>query len=261
MILGYGFQVEKVRASYYLGFYTVLCSSPFLYVYFCSDFFLFYSYYDIMISYEMLLFLTFCFLVKFPVYFFHLWLPKAHVEAPTVASMLLAGLMLKLGTVGYLRLLGSYNYVFVFCWEVLALLGIIFCSFFCLLQSDVKSLVAYSSIVHMGFVFLVLNLLFLSSKMSAGIIMVSHGYLSSLMFYFVGGFYHILGTRVLSYLMGFIVSNILLSCLVVLVFLCNSGLPPSLSFFTEFLGFAGLYMCCENFFVFLFLYFFVSFYY
>lgn len=72
MILGYGFQVEKVRASYYLGFYTVLCSSPFLYVYFCSSFFLFYAYFDFLVSYEMLLFLTFCFLVKFPVYFFHL---------------------------------------------------------------------------------------------------------------------------------------------------------------------------------------------
>nr|YP_004927939.1 NADH dehydrogenase subunit 4 [Wellcomia siamensis]ACV96775.1 NADH dehydrogenase subunit 4 [Wellcomia siamensis] len=261
MILGYGFQIEKISAFYYLGFYTFLCSSPFLYVYFCSNFFLFYAYYDVVVSYEMLLFLTFCFLVKIPVYFFHLWLPKAHVEAPTVASMLLAGLMLKLGTVGVLRLLSSYNNIFIYCWEIFALLGMVFCSFFCLLQSDVKSLVAYSSIVHMGFVFLVLILIFLSSKVSAIIMMVSHGYLSVLMFYFVGGFYHVVGTRILSYLGGFMVSSLLLSCLMMLVFLCNSGLPPSLSFFSEFLGIVSIYMCCFGLFFFLFLYFFVSFYY
>nr|QXU74733.1 NADH dehydrogenase subunit 4 [Wellcomia compar] len=261
MILGYGFQIEKISAFYYLGFYTFLCSSPFLYVYFCSNFFLFYAYYDVIVSCEMLLFLTFCFLVKIPVYFFHLWLPKAHVEAPTVASMLLAGLMLKLGTIGVLRLLGSYNSIFIYCWEIFALLGMVFCSFFCLLQSDIKSLIAYSSIVHMGFVFLVLILVFLSSKMSAVIMMISHGYLSVLMFYFVGKFYYVVGTRILSYLGGFMVSSLLLSCLMMLVFLCNSGLPPSLSFFSEFLGIVGIYMCCFGLFFFLFLYFFVSFYY
>lgn len=114
MILGFGSQVEKISASYYLIFYAVFCSSPFLYVYFCRKFCLFFGYYIVVVSYEIVIFLTLCFLVKFPVYFLHLWLPKAHVEAPTTASILLAGLLLKLGTLGYLRLIIVYNYVYVF---------------------------------------------------------------------------------------------------------------------------------------------------
>lgn len=72
MILGFGSQVEKVGASYYLVFYALFCSSPFLYVYFCRRFFLFFAYYDMVVSWELGLCLVVCFLVKFPVYFFHL---------------------------------------------------------------------------------------------------------------------------------------------------------------------------------------------
>nr|BAV81444.1 NADH dehydrogenase subunit 4 [Syphacia muris] len=261
MILGFGSQVEKISASYYLIFYAVFCSSPFLYVYFCSKFCLFFGYYMVVVSYEMVIFLTLCFLVKFPVYFLHLWLPKAHVEAPTTASMLLAGLLLKLGTLGYLRLMMVYNYVYVFFWGVLSLLGMILGSFLCLVQSDMKALVAYSSVVHMSFVLMVLILLCGCGKLSGGLMMLSHGFVSTLMFYLVGEFYHISGTRLMSYMSGFMNSSMIISYMMMLVFMCNGGLPPSLSFFSEFIGLVGLYLSYSSLFIFLFVYFFVAFYY
>lgn len=261
IILGYGSQVEKIGATYYLIFYAVVCSSPFLYVYFCRSFFLFFAYYRVVVSYEIVIFLTLCFMVKFPVYFLHLWLPKAHVEAPTTASMLLAGLLLKLGTLGYVRLMLVYNYVYVFFWGVLGLLGMVLGSLLCLMQSDAKSLVAYSSVVHISFVLMVLILMCGSSKLSGRLMMVSHGYVSTLMFYIVGEYYHVSGTRMMNYLSGFINRRIMVSYMFILVFLCNGGLPPSLSFFSEFVGLVGLFLSFKGLFVFLFVYFFVAFYY
>lgn len=261
MILGFGSQVEKISASYYLIFYAVFCSSPFLYVYFCRKFCLFFGYYIVVVSYEIVIFLTLCFLVKFPVYFLHLWLPKAHVEAPTTASILLAGLLLKLGTLGYLRLIIVYNYVYVFFWGVLSLLGMILGSFLCLVQRDIKALVAYSSVVHIRFVLIVLILLCGCGKLRGGLIILSHGFVSTLIFYLVGEFYHISGTRLISYIRGFINRSIIIRYIIILVFICNGGLPPSLSFFSEFIGLVGLYLSYRRLFIFLFVYFFVAFYY
>lgn len=111
MILGYGSQIEKINSAYYLIFYAAFCSFPFLFVYFKRSFFIRLVYFDFSLSWEMMFVLRLSFMIKFPVYFLHLWLPKAHVEAPTTASMLLAGLLLKLGTAGFLRILGSLCFV------------------------------------------------------------------------------------------------------------------------------------------------------
>nr|UUA64286.1 NADH dehydrogenase subunit 4 [Aspiculuris sp. PC-2022] len=260
MILGYGSQVEKVGASYYLVFYALFCSAPFLYVYFCSSFLLFFAYYDLVVTWELGFCLVVCFLVKFPVYFLHLWLPKAHVEAPTSASMMLAGLLLKLGTLGLYRLLLVFSYVFVYFWVLWGVFGMVVCCYLCLLQSDVKSLVAYSSIVHMSFVLMVLVVFCGACKLGGVLMMISHGYVSSLMFYLVGEFYHVSGTRVMGFLGGFLLVGFFLVYMVVLVFLCNAGLPPSLSFFSEILGLLGVYVLFKGLLVFLFFYFFVGFY-
>lgn len=179
---------------------------------------------------------TLCFLVKFPVFFLHLWLPKAHVEAPTTASMLLAGLLLKLGTGGYLRLIGLYSYINIVGWGVLSLLGIVLGSFLCLFQSDRKSVAAYSSIVHMGFVLIRLVLILKGSKLGAGVIMLSHGYVSTIIFYLIGEVFHKRGRRMMNYLGGFFLSSVMFCYMMAIVFLCNSGLPPSLSFFSEYVG-------------------------
>jgi NADH-ubiquinone oxidoreductase chain 4 len=96
------------------------------------------------------------FFIKFPVYFLHFWLPKAHVEAPTSARMLLAGLLLKLGTGGFLRLIFLLKYQFVGGAFFVALLGRFFCSIMCFFQRDLKALAALSSVNHMSFLLLLL---------------------------------------------------------------------------------------------------------
>uniref|UniRef100_A0AB39A5G6 NADH-ubiquinone oxidoreductase chain 4 n=1 Tax=Gyrinicola batrachiensis TaxID=3029840 RepID=A0AB39A5G6_9BILA len=260
MILGYGSQIEKINASYYLVFYAVFCSSPFLYVYFTSSYNLFFAYFNLVLSWEMVFFLSLCFLVKFPVYFLHLWLPKAHVEAPTTASMLLAGLLLKLGTGGYLRVMAVYNNVYLLSWVIISFLGMIMGSFLCIFQSDSKSVAAYSSIVHMSFVFFSLLILCKVTKLGGVLMMISHGYVSTLMFYLIGEFFHQSGTRMMSYLSGFMMSSMMLFYMMVLVFLCNGGVPPSMSFFSEFMGLTGMFLLYKSFFALLFFYFFVSFY-
>uniref|UniRef100_A0A0K0EK50 NADH-ubiquinone oxidoreductase chain 4 n=1 Tax=Strongyloides stercoralis TaxID=6248 RepID=A0A0K0EK50_STRER len=88
--------------------------------------------------------------MKFPVFFLHLWLPKAHVEAPTSASILLAGLLLKFGTVGFVRIIKSLSYCHINYWFFFSVLGMFISCFVCVFQSDFKSLAAYSSVVHMN---------------------------------------------------------------------------------------------------------------
>lgn len=261
IILGYGSQIEKINSSYYLIFYAALCSFPFLFVYFKRFFFISLVYFDFNLSWEMVFVLSLRFMIKFPVYFLHLWLPKAHVEAPTTASMLLAGLLLKLGTAGFLRILGCLSFVHNNVWIVLAFLGIILASFCCMFQSDAKALAAYSSITHIRFVLMALVFIIMSGKTGGVILMLAHGYTSTLMFYLVGEFYHVSGRRMVYYMSRFFGSGMIMALLFAVVFLSNMGTPPSLSFLSEFIVISSsLNMMKFSFWV-LFVYFFSAFYY
>nr|QOW40492.1 NADH dehydrogenase subunit 4 [Bunostomum phlebotomum] len=261
MILGYGSQIEKVNSGYYLLFYASFCSFPFLFIYYKSLFLFSYCYFDFFISWEMFFILSLSFMMKFPVYFLHLWLPKAHVEAPTTASMLLAGLLLKLGTAGFLRVLGSMNFVHNNFWVILSFLGMILASVCCTFQSDSKSLAAYSSITHMSFLLLSLVLVFMSSKLSGLMMMLAHGYTSTLMFYLIGEFYHISSTRMIYFMNSFFSSSMFFGLIFSLVFLSNCGVPPSLSFLSEFMIVVNSIMISKMFFFMIFIYFLISFYY
>lgn len=156
------------------------------------------------------------------------------MEAPTTASMLLAGLLLKLGTAGFLRILGCLNFIHNNVWVTLAFLGMILAAFCCMFQSDAKALAAYSSITHIRFVLIALVFVILSGKTGGIILMLAHGYTSTLMFYLVGEFYHISGSRLVYYMRGFFGSSIIMGLIFAVVFLSNRGTPPSLSFVSEF---------------------------
>nr|YP_009550078.1 NADH dehydrogenase subunit 4 [Onchocerca ochengi]ATA65711.1 NADH dehydrogenase subunit 4 [Onchocerca ochengi] len=260
-LLGYGRQVEKVSACYYLIFYTLFFGMPYLFLYSHVFFFLNFVYYDFFVSYEFIFLLSLCFLVKFPVYFFHVWLPKVHVEAPTSASMILAGVMLKLGGAGVYRISKSLNF---FGFEMLiffSLISMVFCSFICVVQSDCKSLAAYSSVCHMGFVLLSEISMVYYGKSMALVMMLAHGYTSVLMFYFIGEFYHIANSRLIYYLRGYFNVSMLFCLMFCLTMVSNFSFPVSISFFSEYLMLNFFSSVFYVGFLFLFFYYLVSFYY
>nr|AVV66513.1 NADH dehydrogenase subunit 4 [Cooperia oncophora] len=261
MILGFGSQIEKINSGYYLLFYASLCSFPFLYVYYKSNLMMSLCYFDFFMNWELFFILTLSFMMKFPVYFLHLWLPKAHVEAPTTASMLLAGLLLKLGTAGFLRIMNSMSFIYNNFWIFIALLGMILASICCVFQSDSKSLAAYSSVTHMSFLLLSLTLLLISGKVAGLMMMLAHGYTSTLMFYVIGEFYHTSSSRMIYFMNNFMSSSMMISILFSLIFLSNSGVPPSLSFLSELMIVINNYMMSKMLFFFIFLYFMLAFYY
>lgn len=261
IILGFGSQIEKINSSYYLLFYAALCSFPFLFIYFSNFIFLVPGYFDFFISWEFVFILSLTFIMKFPIYFLHLWLPKAHVEAPTSASIILAGLLLKLGTAGFLRILGSLNFTFNNIWVIISFLGIIIGSFACVFQRDSKSLAAYSSITHIGFLLLALVFFTISGKSRGLLLILAHGYTSTLIFYLIGEFYHSTNTRMIYFFNRFFGSNIFFSVIFAVVFISNIGVPPSASFISEFIVVSNGILIGNVLFFIIFIYFVVAFYY
>nr|YP_010535813.1 NADH dehydrogenase subunit 4 [Coptotriche turpinia]UYB79011.1 NADH dehydrogenase subunit 4 [Coptotriche turpinia] len=203
LIIIWGYQPERMQAGLYLMFYTLFASLPLLMgiMYMYKEFgtlslFLvkFYSL-DYLYLYMVMIM---AFMVKMPMYFVHLWLPKAHVEAPVSGSMILAGIMLKLGGYGMMRIFIFLEYMSMqlnFIWICISLVGGFYISLMCFCQVDMKSLIAYSSVSHMSIVLAGIMTLNYWGFMGSFILMIGHGLCSSGMFCLVNINYERLSSR------------------------------------------------------------------
>jgi NADH-quinone oxidoreductase subunit M len=186
------------------------------------------------------------FMVKVPVFPLHTWLPLAHVEAPTAGSVLLAGVLLKLGTYGFLRLcLPMFPYacqtIGIPLIAVLSVIGIIYGSLCALSQRDIKKLVAYSSVAHLGFCMLGLFALN-SAGMAGGVLqMINHGLSTGGLFLLVGMIYDRYHTRQLGDIGGLAERLPLIACAMVFIAMASIGLPGLNGFVGEMLSLAGMF--------------------
>nr|ABD58773.1 NADH dehydrogenase subunit 4 [Turnix sylvaticus] len=247
LITRWGNQPERLSAGIYLLFYTLISSLPLLIIFLYLHFKTGTLHFMILnLSHPTLtntwtgllssLALLMAFMVKAPLYGLHLWLPKAHVEAPIAGSMLLAALLLKLGGYGIMRLTMfmtplSNNFYYPFL--SLALWGALMTSSICLRQTDLKSLIAYSSVSHMGLVIAATMIQTQWSFSGAMILMISHGLTSSMLFCLANTNYERTHSRILLLTRGLQPLLPLMATWWLLANLTNMALPPTTNLMAE----------------------------
>jgi proton-translocating NADH-quinone oxidoreductase chain M len=253
VIVIWGSRERKIRAGYLLFMYTVIGSLFMLFG--ILDLYTIYGTTNYLIllktnfpeEYQCLIWIAFfiSFAVKVPMMPFHIWLPEAHVEAPTSGSVLLAGLLLKLGTYGILRFLiplfpyaTIYYTPFVY---TLASTAVIYTSLTAIRQIDIKRIIAYASVAHMNLV--LLGLFSLTTQGVEGAILqsISHGFVSSALFLCVGVLYDRHHSRLLEYYGGLATVMPVFAVIFLFFSLANIAFPLTSSFVGELLILAGVF--------------------
>src|SRR6266576_815742 len=247
LIIGIWGGPNRVYAAMKFFLYTLLGSLLMLvaliYLYSISDSFEILDWYHVPLALktQVLLFIAFfmAFSVKVPMWPVHTWLPDAHVEAPTGGSVVLAAITLKVGAYGFVRFIlpivpdaSRYLAGFVI---TLSLIAVVYIGFVALVQADMKKLIAYSSISHMGFVTLGF-FLFSQLGVEGGLAqMISHGFVSAALFLCVGVMYDRLHSRLISDYGGVVNTMPKFAAFMMLFAMANAGLPATSGFVGEFL--------------------------